>query len=452
VVVVMEPQEIEDAGHERVLERVAAVDVAKASGMVCTRVPHPSRPGKRRTLVWEVEAATAAVLELGGRLAGEGIEMVTLESTSDYWRIWFYLLEAAGLQVQLVRPQDVKQAPGRPKTDRLDAVWLAKLTEKGLLRPSFVPPAAIRQLRDYTRLRADLTRDRARQVQRLEKLLEDALIKLSAVVSDITGISARAMIEALIAGERDPQALAGLALGRMRAKHDRLARALDGRFDDHHGELARILLDQIDALSAQITALTGRIEELIAAIPAARGIDAGGATGPGAGEAPDAAVRSAIARLDEIPGVGRHAAQVIIAETGLDMTRFPTAAHLVSWARLSPRTIQSGTRSRPGRAGHGNPYLKGALGEAAAAAGRTSTFLGQRYRRIARRRGKLRALVATARSILVIIWHLLADPAAAFTDLGPGYYDSKTDKHRKTRSHIRQLEALGYTVTLTPAA
>jgi transposase len=448
----MEPLEIEDAEHERVLERVAAVDVAKASGMVCTRVPHPSRPGRRQTLAWEVEATTAAVLELGGRLAGEGIEKVTLEATSDYWRIWFYLLEAAGLEVLLVRAQDVKQAPGRPKTDRLDAVWLAKLTEKGMLRPSFVPPAAIRQLRDYTRLRADLTRDRARQAQRLEKLLEDALIKLSAVVTDIMGKSGRAMIEALIAGQRDPQQLAGLALGRMRAKHDRLVRALDGRFDDHHGELARMLLDSYDTLTAQITRLAGRIEDLIAAIPAARGVDADGSAGPGAGEDPGAAVRSAVARLDEIPGVGRHAAQVIIAEAGLDMTRFPTAAHLVSWARLSPRTIQSGARTRPGRAGSGSPYIKAALGEAAAAAARTDTFLGERYRRIARRRGKLRALVATARSILVIIWHLLADPAAAFTDLGPGYYAARTDKERKTRNHVRQLQALGYTVTLAPAA
>jgi transposase len=238
----------------------------------------------------------------------------------------------------------------------------------------------------------------------------------------------------------------------MRAKHDRLVRALDGRFDDHHGELARMLLDSYDTLTAQITRLTGRIEDLIAAIPAARGVDADGSAGPGAGEDPGAAVRSAVARLDEIPGVGRHAAQVIIAEAGLDMTRFPTAAHLVSWARLSPRTIQSGARTRPGRAGSGSPYIKAALGEAAAAAARTDTFLGERYRRIARRRGKLRALVATARSILVIIWHLLADPAAAFTDLGPGYYAARTDKERKTRNHVRQLQALGYTVTLAPAA
>jgi transposase len=170
----LEPQEIEDQEYEQVLERVAAIDVAKATGMVCTRVPHPSRPGKRRTMVREVAATTGAVLELAEQLAGEGIEMVTLEATSDYWRIWFYVLEAAGLRVQLVNARDVKNAPGRPKTDKLDAVWLAKLTERGMLRPSFVPPAEIRRLRDYTRLRTDLTRERTRHWSRLEKLLEDA--------------------------------------------------------------------------------------------------------------------------------------------------------------------------------------------------------------------------------------------------------------------------------------
>ncbi len=429
----LEPQEIEDEEYEQVLGRVAAVDVAKASGMVCTRVPHPSRPGKRRTMVRDVAATTGAVLELAGQLAGEGIEMITLEATSDYWRIWFYLLEAAGLSVQLVNARDVKNAPGRPKTDKLDAVWLAKLTERGMLRPSFVPPAEIRRLRDYTRLRTDLTRDRTRCFSRLEKLLEDSLIKVSSVASSLDTKSVRDMIEALIAGERNPGVLAGLARGKMKAKRAALVEALTGRFDDHHGELARMLLDQIDALTAQIERLTARIEELIAAIPAARGVDAGGVTGPGAGEGPDAAVRSAIGRLDEIPGISRHAAQVIIAEVGLDMSRFPTAGHLVSWARLSPRTIQSGPKNRSGRTGDGNPYVKGVLGEAAASAARTDTFLGERYRRIARRRGKLRALVAVARSILVIVWHLLADPSARFSELGAGYYASRIDTDRKTR-------------------
>ncbi len=450
--VMREPQEICDVEHEQILERVAAVDVAKASGMVCVRGPQAGRPDRRRSLVWEVPATTNAVLELAEHLARERIQKVTLEATSDYWRIWFYLLEAAGLDVQLVKAHDVKQAPGRPKTDKLDAVWLAKLTERGMLRPSFVPPAEIRNLRDYTRLRTDLTRERTRHYSRLEKLLEDALIKVSAVASKLDTVSVRDMIEALIAGERDPQVLAGLARGRMRVKHHALVEALTGQFDDHHAELARMLLDQIDSLTGQIGRLTARIEQLIAAIPAAQGVDPDGTTGPGAGLAEGAPVLPAIDRLDEITGIGRDTAQQIIAEIGLDMGRFPTPGHLVSWAKLTPRTIQSGAKSRSGRTGKGNPYLKGALGEAAAAAARTDTFLGERYRRIVKRRGKLKALVAVARSILVIAWHLLSDPAARFRDLGAGYYASRTDKDRKARNHIRQLEALGFTVTLAPAA
>jgi transposase len=447
-----EPQEIQDEEYEQLVARVAAIDVAKASGMVCTRVPHASAQGRRVTKVWEVPATTGAIIELGGHLAGLGVEKVTVESTSDYWRAFFYLLEAAGLRVQLVNARDVKNVPGRPKTDKLDSVWLAKLTERGMLRPSFVPPAEIRQLRDYTRLRLDLTRDRSRHVQRIEKLLEDALIKLSTVATDIMGKSGRAMLEALIAGERDPKVLAGLARGRLRVKHAALVQALTGRFDDHHAELARMLLDQYDALTAQIDRLTARIEALLAAIPAAQGVDADGTTGPGAGADPGAAVLPAIQRLDEVPGIGRHAAQVLLAELGLDMGQFPTPGHLVSWAKLCPRTIQSGATRRAGTTGKGNPYLKGVLGEVAAAAAKTDTFLGERYRRLVKRRGKLKALVAVARSVLVIVWHLLADPAARYHDLGAGYYADRIDKGKKARNHIRQLEALGFTVTLAPAA
>jgi transposase len=446
------PLEIVDEEHERVIERVAAIDVAKASGMVCVRVPHESVPGRRASRVWEVPATTRAVIELADHLACEGIEKITVESTSDYWRIWYYLLEAAGLDIQLVSAREARNLPGRPKTDKLDSVWQAKCTERGMLRPSFVPPAEIRELRDYTRLRSDLVHDRTRHWSRLEKLLEDALIKVTAVASTIDTLSVRAMIEALIAGERSPQVLADLAIGKMKARRAALIEALTGRFDRHHAELARMLLDQIDQLTAQVGTLDSRIEELIAAIPAARGVDADGTTGPAAGRGPDAAVRPAIDRLDDIPGIARHTAQVILAEVGFDMTRFATAGHLVSWAKLSPRTIQSGARSRGGKTGKGNPYLKGVLGQAAAAAAKTSTFLGERYRRLARRIGKLKALVAVARSILVIIWHLLSDPAATYQELGSDYHASRTDPGRKTRSHIRQLEALGFTVTLTPAA
>ncbi len=443
---------VDVADDDEVVQRVAAIDVAKATGMVCTRVPHGATPGRRVTKVWQVSATTNALLELGEQLAAQGVERVVVESTSDYWRPFFYLLEAQGLQVWLVNARDVKNVPGRPKTDKLDAIWLAKLNERGMLRASFVPPGEIRRLRDYTRLRLDLTTERSRHVQRLEKLLEDALIKLATVATDIMGVSGRAMIEALIAGEREPRTLADLARGRMKAKHAALVEALTGRFDDHHGELARVLLDQVDALTHQIDHLTTRIEEMIAAIPAAQGVDADGATGPQAGIGPNSPVLSAIARLDEVPGIGPRAAQIIIAEIGLDMTRFPTAGHLASWAKLCPRANQSGAKNRSGATGKGNPYLKGVLGEVAAAAAKTNTFLGQRYRRLVKRVGKLKALVAVARSILVIIWNLLTDPASRYVDLGPDFYDTRLGPERTKRNHIRQLEALGYQVTLTPAA
>jgi len=443
-----EPQVIEDEEHRRVHERVAAVDVAKASGMVCTRLPGN---GRRVSRVWEVTATTGAVAELGRQLLKDRIEMVTLEATGDYWRIWYYVLEAAGLAVQLVSPSQAKQVKGRPKTDRLDAVWLARLTEWGLLLPCFVPPAPIRALRDYTRARADLVRDRTRCYQRLEKLLEDALIKLSSVASKLTLKGPRQMIEAMIGGERDPHVLAGMAKTRMKAKHGQLVEALTGMFDAHHGELAQLELDQLTWLDARISQLEDRIQDTLAAIPAAWGTDADGTTGPGAGTGPDAPVLPAVARLAEIPGISPGLAAAIIAETGLDMTRFPTAAHLVSWAGLCPAARQSGARTRNGKK-HGNAYLRGTLGQAAIAAARTGTFLGERYRRVARRRGKAKAQVAVARSLLVIIWHLLADPAARFTDLGPDYVAGRVSRDKKIRGHVRQLQALGLEVTLTPAA
>jgi transposase len=448
------PQVIDDEEHDRIYGRVAAVDVAKDSGMVCTRTPHRSRPGARQSTVWTVKARMAAIRALGRQLKADGIEMVTLEATSDYWRIWFYVLEAAGLAVQLVNAAQAKNLPGRPKTDKLDAMWLARLTETGLLRPSFVPPAAIRALRDYTRARTRLVQERTRCYQRLEKLLEGALIKLSSVASKLTTESAKDMIKAMIAGERDPKVLAALARTRMKAKHDDLVEALAGMFDDHHGELAGLLLDQIAFLEERVTQLTTRITAAVAAMPAAWGVDADGTTGPDAGTGPDAAVLPAVARLAEIPGLSPDLARSIIAEVGLDMSRFPTAAHLVSWAGLCPRARQSGPRTRSGKKNQGDGWLRGALGQAATSAARTTTtFLGERYGRIARRRGKAKAQVAVARSILIIIWHLLADPAARYTDLGYGYYPARTDKDRRVRNHIRQIEALlGHPITITPKA
>ncbi len=323
----------------------------------------------------------------------------------------------------------MKHLPGRPKTDRLDAVWLCKVAERQMLRPSFVPPPAIRELRDLTRYRVDLLAVRTAEKQWVDKLLEDALIKLSVVVSDPFGVSGRAIMAALIAGQRDPAVLAGLARGSLRSKTGRLTEALTGRFTDHHAFLLDRMLKRIDGITADIATVQDRIDAQIA--PFAQ----------------------AVTRLDEIPGVGVTAAQTIVAEIGLDMSRFPTPAHLASWARFAPGVSESAGRKK-GNAGtgHGNRYLARALGEAAIGAARTDTFLGERYRRIARRRGKNRAIVAIGRSILVIVWALLSDDDAHFVDLGPDYYATRTNPERKVRQHIRELQALGYSVTLNPAA
>jgi transposase len=248
--VVDDIDEIESDEQEKVLERAGAIDVAKASGKVCVRIPGAKR---RITRVWDVKSTTGAIMALADELADLGIERVVLEATSDYWRPFFYLLEARGLVVWLVNARDVKNVPGRPKTDKLDSVWLAKLNERGMLRPSFVPPAEIRELRDYARLRADLTADRSRHKQRLEKLLEDALVKISIVATDIFGVSGRAMLGALIGGERDPEVLANLAVGKLKNKRAALREALTGRFDEHHAEIARMLLEEIDGSARRST-------------------------------------------------------------------------------------------------------------------------------------------------------------------------------------------------------
>jgi transposase len=415
-----------ETDEPEIVERVAALDVGKAEVVCCARIPGPA--GRRMQEVRTVTTVTAALLGLGDWLAALGVTRVVMEATSDYWRAPFYLLEDR-FQTWLVNAADVKHLPGRPKTDRLDAVWLCKVAERQMLRPSFVPPQAIRELRDLTRYRVDLVTARTAEKQRVEKLLEDALIKLSVVVSDLFGVSGRAMMAALIAGERDPVVLAGLARGSMRSKTGRLTEALTGRFTDHHAFLLTQMLHRVDAISADIATVQDRIDAQIAPF------------------AP------AVTRLDEIPGVGITAAQTIIAEVGLDMSRFPTPAHLTSWARVAPGVSESAGRKK-GNAGtgHGNRYLARVLGEAAVGASRTDTFLGERYRRIARRRGKKRAIVAVGRSILMIVWALLSDDDAHFVDLGSGYYDSRTNPQRKVRSHVRELQALGYSVTLNPAA
>jgi transposase len=415
--------------NEEIIERVAALDIGKAEVVCCLRVPDEGHPGRRLQEVESYSTMTRSLLSMADHLACLGVTRVVMEATSDYWKPAFYVLEATGFEAWLVNAKDVKHLPGRPKTDKLDAVWLCKVAERQMLRPSFVPPPAFRRLRDLTRYRADLVAARTAEKQRAEKLLEDACIKVSVVVSDLFGASGRDMMAALVAGERNPKVLAQLARRRMRAKITVLEEAFTGHFTDHHAFLLARMLARVDAISADITDLDTRIEAEIT---------------------PFAEV---VARLDEIPGINLAAAHAILAEIGLDMTRFPTAGHLTSWARLAPGVKESaGKKKGKASTGHGNSYLARVLGNAAAAAGRTDTFLGERYRRIARRRGAKRAVVAVSRSILVIIWHLLSDPGTQFCDLGSGFYASRIDPDRRKRNHIRQLEALGYTVTLQPAA
>jgi transposase len=432
--------ELEQAVEQ--VARVAAIDIAKASAMVCTRLPKEgTASGRRVQRVWPVGSTTNAIVELADHLSCQRVELVVMEATSDYWRPFFYLLEARGLTVWLVNARDVKNVPGRPKTDKLDAIWLAKLAERGMLRASFVPPKPVRQLRDMTRLRKTLTEDRTRYRQRTEKILEDAQIKVSAVLSDLFGASGRAMLNAMVAGERSPHALAELARGTARGKRAALIEALTGQFEDHHAFLIGLLLDDHDRLTGQIDALTARIEAQIADIDP---------TPPPDDDHPGR--MPLLDRLDEIPGLGRTAASIIVAEIGLDMTAFPTPGHLASWATLTPRTIQSGTRNGHGGTGKGNRWLKAALGEAAVGASRTKTFLGARYRRIAKHAPKKKAVVAVARNILEIAWVLIDDPDARFHDLGVDWHDRHVNRTRKTRQHVRELEHLGYTVTLTQAA
>jgi transposase len=420
---------VDDQDREEIIERVAALDIGKAELVACVRVPSPHHPGRRAQEVRTYSTMTGSLLALAAWLQGLGVTRVVMEATSDYWKPVFYVLEAHGLDPWLVNARDVKHLPGRPKTDKLDAVWLAKLAERQMLRSSFVPPPPIRLLRDLTRYRADLIAVGTAERNRVEKLLEDAQIKLSAVVSDIFGVSGREMLTALLAGERDPKILAQMARARMRAKIPLLEQAFVGRVTDHHAFLLRTMLARIDQADEDIAALDARIEELIAPFaPAAE-------------------------RIAEITGLGDIGARAIIAEIGTDMSRFPTPAHLCSWARYAP-TVKQSAGKKKGRSatGKGDPYLARILGTAAVNAGRTNTFLGERYRRLARRRGKKRAIVAVGRSILVIIWHLLSDPDARYHDLGPDFYDTHTKAARQKRNHVRQLEALGYKVTLEPAA
>ncbi|TCO35579.1 transposase [Kribbella steppae] len=406
--------------------RCAGLDISKKDAKVCVRV---AGAGRRKTVetVTTWGSMTSQILALRDHLATQQVTCVVMEATSDYWKPFYYLLEdLPGVEVLLVNARHVKTVPGR-KTDVADATWLAQLGAHGLVRGSFVPPAEIRQLRDLTRARTAITRERAREAQRLEKLLEDAGIKLSAVASDILGVAGRAMLEALIAGDRDPAALADLAKRRLRAKIPELTEALNGRFGEHHAFLARVHLDLIDRHTAAINQLTARIEQVIEPFQAFRALSC------------------------TIPGIATLTADVIIAETGADMSRFPTAKHLAAWAGTTPGNNESAGKVKSSKTRPGNPYLQGALGAAAmACAQNPRTYYGARYRRIASRRGPKKANVAIQHSMLIAIWHM-ATTGTLYTDPGADYYTRLNPERTRTRA-IRQLQAMGYRVTLDHAS
>ncbi|SCL13271.1 IS110 family transposase [Micromonospora inyonensis] len=404
-------------------DRCAGLDISKRDVKACLRTPG-TRRNQRRSEVRTFATTTNDLLALRDWLVAEQVSLVVMEGTGDYWRAPYYLLEDA-LNVELVNARQVKAMPGR-KTDVADAVWLAQLAECGLLRASFVPPEPIRQLRDLTRYRTVMTEERTREAQRLEKELEDAGIKLSSFATDILGISGRAMLEALIRGERDAQVLAEMARGRMRSKIPDLAQAMIGRFGDHHAFLCRMHLDRIDAISRDIATLSTRIERVMAPF------------------------RDQLTRLDGIPGISLRVAEVIIAETGGDMSRFPTAGHLASWAGVSPGNHESGGKRKSGKTTKGNRWLRDALGTAAMAAARSkNTYLGAQYTRLVRRLGsKPKALVALEHSILTSVWHMLTD-GTGYQDLGADHF-LRRDPERERRRAIAALNKLGYTVTLNP--
>ncbi|MET7778155.1 IS110 family transposase [Streptomyces mirabilis] len=405
-------------------QRCAGLDIGKKDLKACVRTPNPAGRRSRRQEIRTFATTTNALLELRDWLIAEQVTLVVMEATSDYWRGAFYLLEDC-LDVILVNAAHAKGLPGR-KTDVADSAWLCQLGECGLLKASFVPPEPIRHLRDLTRYRSTLAAELGREAQRLEKELEDAGIKLSTVATDILGVSGRAMLTALIEGERDVHSLAQMAKARMRPKIPALVEALTGNFGEHHAFLCRLHLERIDQLKAAIAELSQRIEEEMR--PFARQLEL----------------------LETIPGVGRATAEVIVAETGADMARFRTAGHLASWAGVCPGHHESAGKQKSGRRRHGNRWLGAALGTAAMAAGRTreTTYLGARYHRLIPRLGKKKALVAIEHSIMTAVWHMLTADVG-YCDLGGDYF-TRLDPERAMRRLARQANSLGFTVRFDP--
>lgn len=414
---------VEEPIMERIHERCAGLDVHKKTVVACVRVP--DEHGQTRSEVRTFETTTPELLTLADWLFERRVTHAAMESSGVYWKPVFYLLESV-CEVILVNPGHVRMLPGR-KTDIQDSEWLAQLLEHGLLRGSFVPPEPIRELRDLTRYRKKLIQQRAAEANRVQKLLEDANIKLASVATDVLGASGRAMLEALIAGERDGEQRAALAKGTLRKKQKALAIALTGRFTAHHRFLLRQILAHIDELEHHITAFDQQLEQCLR--PFALELEL----------------------LRTIPGVGHRTAEVIVAEIGSDMSLFPTAAHMASWAGLCPGNRESAGKRKSGKTRKGNRWLRGALIEASWGASRSrGTYLAALFRRVMRRRGAKKAAVAVAHSMLVAAWHILHN-RVGYNEVGAAYFDQLQTK-RLTRHYLRRLQELGVTVTVEQAA
>ena len=408
---------------ERQIERGCGLDVHRDTVAACVRVPGPR--GERAQHVRTFGTTAAELLLLRDWLEAHGVTHVAMESTGVYWKPVFYVLEEA-VTCLLVNAAHIKQVPGR-KTDVLDCIWIAQLLEHGLLRGSFVPPAAIRELRDLTRHRKVLIQERQRAANRLHKLLQDAGIKLASVATDILGVSGRAMLAALVRGTTDPEVLADLARGKLRKKLAALRQVLAGRFRPHHAFLVSQLLAHVDYLDEAIATVSDEVDARLT---------------PFAHQLP---------HLDTVPGIARRTAEVILAEVGGDMSRFPSDRHLASWAGMCPGTHESAGKHKSGKTRKGNQWLRMALIEAALGAIRTKdSALAARYRRVMRHRGHKKAVVAVAHAMLRAIYHVLAE-GIPYRDPGPDYYDRR-HAHRVTRRAVELLERQGYRVVLDPAA
>jgi transposase len=407
-------------------DRVCGIDIGKA-GMVATiRVPSEANPARRAAETRSFGTTKNQVLALADWLRCWQVPAVVMEATSDYWKGPFYRLEAEGFECVLADARQVKNLPGRPKRDPADSRWLAACFERGAVTPCFVATEEFRIIRLHTRYRRDLTDERTRDKQRAEKLLESAAIKLSSVLSDLHGVTGRDIMDHLIAGQRDPKALAQLARRRARRKISDLEAALDGAefFTPAHGALLAVMLERIDRVSDQIATLSQAIEQLLAPW------------------------EEQLAQAESMPGWARRSAQDALAETGPDMTRFATPAHLASWAGRTPLDHSSGKRQGKAKSKKGNRYLGAVTGETAAAAGRTQTREGARYRRLARRRGKAKAQVALGNTQMKVYHALLSRPGTRYHDLGPDYYERQRDTRRQIAHHVGRLGALGFEVTL----